>query len=114
VRQVNASAFSFKYSPRPGTPGAEMTDQVPEAVGTSAQRLQALLLKQQQEFGASLVGSIDTDREAGSSGRPEGGRSLRPVIVDEKAGVSVTLSRYNAKTGYNSCSPNWPHEGLGR
>ncbi|TIN67367.1 MAG: radical SAM protein, partial [Mesorhizobium sp.] len=30
VRQVNyASAFSFKYSPRPGTPGAEMSDHVP-------------------------------------------------------------------------------------
>ena len=33
VREVGyAQAFSFKYSPRPGTPGAEMKDQVPEAV----------------------------------------------------------------------------------
>ncbi|WP_245469219.1 tRNA (N6-isopentenyl adenosine(37)-C2)-methylthiotransferase MiaB, partial [Mesorhizobium sp. M7A.F.Ca.US.005.03.1.1] len=45
VRQVNyASAFSFKYSPRPGTPGAEMPDHVPEAVKDERlQRLQALL-----------------------------------------------------------------------
>ena len=31
VREVGyAQAFSFKYSPRPGTPGAEMPDQVPK------------------------------------------------------------------------------------
>src|SRR5437870_5054457 len=63
VRQVNyASAFSFKYSPRPGTPGADMQGHVPEAVKDERlQRLQALLLKQQQDFGLSLVGTtIDT------------------------------------------------------
>ena len=27
-----AQAYSFKYSPRPGTPAAAMTDQLPEAV----------------------------------------------------------------------------------
>src|SRR4029078_12845828 len=62
-RQVNdPSDFSFKYSPRPGTPGAEMADHVPETVKDERlQRLQALLLKQQQDFGSSLVCStIDT------------------------------------------------------
>ncbi|CAN7177066.1 tRNA (N6-isopentenyl adenosine(37)-C2)-methylthiotransferase MiaB [Mesorhizobium amorphae] len=109
VRQVNyASAFSFKYSPRPGTPGAEMTDHVPEAVKDERlQRLQALLLKQQQDFGTSLVGrTIDTLIE--KPGRQAGqkvGRSpwLQPVIVDEKAGeigdiIQVRITR----TGYNS------------
>ena len=39
-----ASAFSFKYSPRPGTPGAELADQVPEPVmAERLARLQALL-----------------------------------------------------------------------
>ena len=54
--QVNyASAFSFKYSPRPGTPAAEMPDQVPEKVKDERlQRLQALLVKQQQDFNRSL------------------------------------------------------------
>src|SRR5690606_23740303 len=44
VRAVGyAQAFSFKYSPRPGTPGAEMEDQVPDAVKDDRlQRLQAL------------------------------------------------------------------------
>ncbi|MER9315645.1 tRNA (N6-isopentenyl adenosine(37)-C2)-methylthiotransferase MiaB [Mesorhizobium sp. M0659] len=109
VRQVNyASAFSFKYSPRPGTPGADMPDQVPEAVKDERlQRLQALLLKQQQDFGLSLVGcTIDTLIE--KPGRQAGqkvGRSpwLQPVIVDEKAGEIGDIIRVRiTKTGYNS------------
>ncbi|MDS7596026.1 tRNA (N6-isopentenyl adenosine(37)-C2)-methylthiotransferase MiaB [Agrobacterium tumefaciens] len=52
-----AQAFSFKYSTRPGTPGADLTDQVEEEVKAERlERLQALLLKQQQEFAQSLVG----------------------------------------------------------
>jgi tRNA-2-methylthio-N6-dimethylallyladenosine synthase len=109
VCQVNyASAFSFKYSPRPGTPGADMPDHVPEAVKDERlQRLQALLLKQQQDFGLSLVGStIDTLIE--KPGRQAGqkvGRSpwLQPVIVDEKAGEIGDIIRVRiTKTGYNS------------
>ncbi len=58
VEQVKyAQAFSFKYSTRPGTPGADLIDQVPEDVKSERlERLQALLLKQQQEFAGSLVG----------------------------------------------------------
>ncbi|MBZ9895803.1 tRNA (N6-isopentenyl adenosine(37)-C2)-methylthiotransferase MiaB [Mesorhizobium sp. BR1-1-6] len=109
VRQVNyASAFSFKYSPRPGTPGAEMAGHVPEAVKDERlQRLQALLLKQQQDFGLSLVGrTIDTLIE--KPGRQAGqkvGRSpwLQPVIVDEKAGeIGDIIQVRITKTGYNS------------
>ncbi|ESW83270.1 (dimethylallyl)adenosine tRNA methylthiotransferase [Mesorhizobium sp. LSJC268A00] len=109
VRQVNyASAFSFKYSPRPGTPGADMPDHVPEAVKDERlQQLQALLLKQQQDFGLGLVGStIDTLIE--KPGRQAGqkvGRSpwLQPVIVDEKAGEIGDIIRVRiTKTGYNS------------
>ncbi|BCG68875.1 tRNA-2-methylthio-N(6)-dimethylallyladenosine synthase [Mesorhizobium sp. 113-1-2] len=109
VRQVNyASAFSFKYSPRPGTPGAEMADHVPETVKDERlQRLQALLLKQQQDFGSSLVGrTIDTLIE--KPGRQAGqkvGRSpwLQPVIVDEKAGeIGDIIQVRITKTGYNS------------
>ena len=109
VREVNyASAFSFKYSPRPGTPGAEMDGHVAEAVKDERlQRLQALLLKQQQDFGLSLVGkTIGTLIE--KPGRQAGqkvGRSpwLQPVIVDDKAGgigdiIDVRITR----TGYNS------------
>ncbi|MBZ9659907.1 tRNA (N6-isopentenyl adenosine(37)-C2)-methylthiotransferase MiaB [Mesorhizobium sp. ESP-6-4] len=109
VREVNyASAFSFKYSPRPGTPGAEMDDHVSEAVKDERlQALQGLLLRQQQDFGFSLVGrTIGTLIE--KPGRQAGqkvGRSpwLQPVIVDDKAGgigdiIDVRITR----TGYNS------------
>lgn len=52
-----ASAYSFKYSPRPGTPGAELGDQVPEEVKTERLlRLQALLGQKQADFNLSCVG----------------------------------------------------------
>ncbi|WP_040308504.1 tRNA (N6-isopentenyl adenosine(37)-C2)-methylthiotransferase MiaB [Asticcacaulis biprosthecium] len=58
VRQVGyASAFTFKYSPRPGTPAASMPNQVPEAVmDERLQTLNALIIEQQQAFKATLVG----------------------------------------------------------
>jgi tRNA-2-methylthio-N6-dimethylallyladenosine synthase len=52
-----ASAFSFKYSPRPGTPAAEMETQVPEPVKAERlARLQNLLETQRQAFNRGTVG----------------------------------------------------------
>ena len=49
-------AFSFKYSPRPGTPAADM-DQVPEAVQDERlQRLQDDIERQQAAFMSACVG----------------------------------------------------------
>ncbi|WP_300391143.1 tRNA (N6-isopentenyl adenosine(37)-C2)-methylthiotransferase MiaB [Henriciella sp.] len=58
VREVGyAIAYSFKYSPRPGTPAADMFGHVPEEVKNERlQRLQALLREQQGEFNASKIG----------------------------------------------------------
>jgi tRNA-2-methylthio-N6-dimethylallyladenosine synthase len=58
VRAVGyASAFSFKYSARPGTPAAGHEHQVPEEVKSERlQRLQALIHRQQTDFNAALVG----------------------------------------------------------
>jgi tRNA-2-methylthio-N6-dimethylallyladenosine synthase len=58
VGQVGfASAFSFKYSRRPGTPGAAMDGQVPEAVKSARlHALQALLADQARAFNVSKVG----------------------------------------------------------
>jgi tRNA-2-methylthio-N6-dimethylallyladenosine synthase len=54
-----AQAYSFKYSPRPGTPAAELADQVPEAVKRERlARLQALLDQQQQAFNEAQVGAV--------------------------------------------------------
>jgi tRNA-2-methylthio-N6-dimethylallyladenosine synthase len=52
-----AAAYSFKYSPRPGTPAALIAAQVPESVQDARlQRLQALLREQQDAFNRALVG----------------------------------------------------------
>lgn len=53
-----AQAYSFKYSPRPGTPASFMEDQmIPEEVKSERlQRLQALLNEQQIEFNKSFEG----------------------------------------------------------
>ncbi|MBV8096692.1 MAG: tRNA (N6-isopentenyl adenosine(37)-C2)-methylthiotransferase MiaB [Acetobacteraceae bacterium] len=57
VRHVGyAQAYSFKYSPRPGTPAASMK-QVPETEkDRRLQELQALLREQQSQFNRSCVG----------------------------------------------------------
>jgi tRNA-2-methylthio-N6-dimethylallyladenosine synthase len=52
-----AQCFSFKYSPRPGTPAAEMDGAVPEDVmDDRLQRLQAALNRDQAAFNAASVG----------------------------------------------------------
>ena len=58
INNVNyAGAFSFKYSPRPGTPAATCADQIPEDVKTERlARLQAVLATQQSVFNHSWVG----------------------------------------------------------
>ena len=58
VRTVDfAQAYSFKYSPRPGTPAAIAPDQVPEDIkDRMLQTLQALLREQQARFNAACVG----------------------------------------------------------
>ncbi len=52
-----AQSFSFKYSPRAGTPAANAADQVPEAVKAARlAELQARLLAQQTAFNRACVG----------------------------------------------------------
>ena len=60
VRKVKyASAFSFMYSPRPGTPAATMAAQVPDEVARERlHALQALLSEQQVAFNQSLAGRV--------------------------------------------------------
>ena len=60
VRETGyASAYSFKYSTRPGTPGAQMDDQVPEDIKLERlHRLQELINQQQTDFNASCIGKI--------------------------------------------------------
>jgi tRNA-2-methylthio-N6-dimethylallyladenosine synthase len=62
VRQAGfAQAYSFKYSPRPGTPAATMDDQIAaEIADARLQTLQALLVRQQLAFNDQTVG-VETD-----------------------------------------------------
>jgi tRNA-2-methylthio-N6-dimethylallyladenosine synthase len=81
-----AMAYSFKYSPRPGTPAAGAGAQVPEAdKDRRLQTLQTLLREQQQRFNAGCVG-LDLPVLFTGPGRYPGqimGRSpfLQPVHV---------------------------------
>ena len=58
IRQVRyAAAFSFKYSPRPGTPAASLGEQISEEVKTDRlARLQALIAEQSLAFNQQMVG----------------------------------------------------------
>jgi tRNA-2-methylthio-N6-dimethylallyladenosine synthase len=53
-----AQAYSFAYSPRPGTPAAERPGVDPAAAADRLRRLQALLARQQAAFQAAQVGRV--------------------------------------------------------
>ncbi len=54
-----SSAFSFKYSPRPGTPAATMEGQIAaEVMDDRLQRLQASLGRDQHAFNTAKVGTV--------------------------------------------------------
>ncbi|GAA4037528.1 tRNA (N6-isopentenyl adenosine(37)-C2)-methylthiotransferase MiaB [Sphingomonas rosea] len=93
VREVGyASAFTFKYSARPGTPAATMDGQVPEAVKDARlQELQALVAEQSRAFNASKVG-VQTRILIDRVGRKPGqmiGKSpwLQSVFVESEAKI---------------------------
>ena len=103
-----AQAFSFKYSIRPGTPGAELGHQVEEDVKSERlERLQTLLFSQQRAFAAGCVGK-EIDLLLEKPGRMPGqlvGRSpwLQPVNVDAKASEIGDIIRVRITgTGPNS------------
>ena len=58
IREVGyAYAFSFKYSPRPGTPAADMANQVaPEVMDERLKQLQAQIIADQLAFNQATVG----------------------------------------------------------
>jgi tRNA-2-methylthio-N6-dimethylallyladenosine synthase len=82
-----SGAFSFKYSPRPGTPGADMDDQVDEPTKSERlQRLQALVDDHQAKFNRGCLGrtiSVLFEKPGRHNGQIVG-RSpyLQPVQID--------------------------------
>ena len=112
IRKVGyASAYSFKYSPRPGTPAAVDEDQVPELVKQERlARLQALVHEQQTAFNQSFIGKtikVLFDRDGKHDGQimgkseymqsvyVEGDERLRGKIVD----VKITGGFLNSLSG---------------
>jgi tRNA-2-methylthio-N6-dimethylallyladenosine synthase len=99
VRQARfASAFTFQYSPRPGTPAAALTDQVPKAV---VQHRYERLVELQEEIswstnrtligtGVEVLVSRGEGRKDASTGRVSGrSRDGRLVHVATAAGLSI-------------------------
>jgi len=97
IRRVEyGSAFSFKYSQRPGTPGATMADQVPEDVKSARlAELQALIASQQTAFNASRLGmtcDVLFERKGRNPGQLVGKSPwLQPVPVDAPEALIGTI-----------------------
>ena len=92
-----SGAFSFKYSPRPGTPAAEMENHVPETVMTERlHELQRLIDRQTTAFNTACVGrTLDVLFE--KAGRHPGqiaGKSpyLQPVQVNAPEALIGTIA----------------------
>lgn len=87
IEQIGyAGAYSFKYSPRPGTPAAEMPEMVATAVmDERLARLQDLIDRQQAAFNAAMVGqTVDVlfERDARYPGQIVGRTAyLQPAHV---------------------------------
>jgi tRNA-2-methylthio-N6-dimethylallyladenosine synthase len=87
-----AQAFSFKYSPRPGTPAAALPGQVDEGEKEARlAELQALLRAQQAAFNAATAGRVIPVLVTGPARHPGqlAGRSpwLQPVHFDGPPGL---------------------------
>jgi tRNA-2-methylthio-N6-dimethylallyladenosine synthase len=105
-----ASAYSFKYSARPGTPAATMEDQIPrEIMDDRLQRLQERINAHQLAFNRSKVGA-DTQILIERKGKHDGqmiGRSpwLQSVHVESDAqpgdliDVTLVAAGPNSMTG---------------
>ena len=91
IRDIGfAQAFSFKYSPRPGTPAAAMEQQVQDDVMTARlAELQALVMSQQLAFNRASVGrvlSVLIDRPGKRPGQWIGKSPyLQSVVIDGAA-----------------------------
>lgn len=102
-----AQAFSFKYSPRPGTPAATMEDQItPAVMDERLQRLQALLNEQQHAFNQNSIGlstAILIERDGKRPGQRIGKSPwLQSVVVETEAPAGILLDVEIVSAGPNS------------
>jgi tRNA-2-methylthio-N6-dimethylallyladenosine synthase len=99
------ASFSFIFSPRPGTPAAEMPDGVPHEVKQARlERLQALIQRQADAISQRMVGSVQKVLVDGVSkkdaqelaGRTENNRVVnfagQPRLIGQVVEVRVTAA----------------------
>jgi tRNA-2-methylthio-N6-dimethylallyladenosine synthase len=102
-----AHAFTFKYSPRPGTPAATMDDQVSAAVADERlQRLQALITSQQLAFNQASVGrrtSVLLERRGKRPGQLIGKSPwLQSIHLETSAAIGELIEVEIVSAGPNS------------
>jgi len=108
VRAVNyAQAYSFKYSPRPGTPAAAMEGQVPASVQDERlQALQALITERSLAFNRASVGrrsSVLLERPGRKPGQKVGKTPwLQSVHVETEAEIGNLIDVDLISAGPNS------------
>ena len=122
-----ASAFTFKYSARPGTPAAEMKSQVPEDVKAARlELLQGAIQNCARSFDAAQIGkrlAVLFERKGRKSGQI-GGRSpyLQAVhaegpdsLIGQIAEVDIVASGPNSLTGVIKSEFAWrePNQAAG-
>ena len=104
-----SQAYSFKYSPRPGTPAATMDDQIaPEVMNERLQRLQQALNRDQLAFNTASIGKT-TDVLVERKGRHPGqwlGKSpwLQSVHFEASAAIGDIVRVKLIQAGPNSIS----------
>ena len=106
VREIGfIQAYSFKYSPRPGTPAAALEIQVDDALKVERlAALQELLNEQQVAFNQACVGSVMPvlfDRPGKYPGQMVG-RSpyMQPVHADAPENLFGTIANLRIEGGY--------------
>jgi tRNA-2-methylthio-N6-dimethylallyladenosine synthase len=119
-----ASAYSFKYSPRPGTPAASSADQVPEPVMNERLAiLQERLERHRQEFNAAMVGrstEILLERRGREPGQLTGKTPWLQTVQIDGAGFSpgdivpvvITQQSRNSLFGRTIAVPNQSREAV--
>lgn len=106
------NSFSFVYSPRPGTPAADLPDDTPQDVKLERlQRLQAQLGVQARKISQQMVGSIQRVLLEGRSKKDDGELSGRtdnnrvvnlagdPELTGQFVDVRITEARSNSLRG---------------
>ena len=114
VAKVNyAQAYSFKYSARPGTPAAQMDQQVTNSLmDERLQRLQALLNAQQLAFNQATVGRripLLLERPGRKPGQLVGKSAwLQSVHVETGAPIGALIDVDVISAGPNSLGASEP------